>query len=356
MCATEKHMIVVGAGIMGASIAYHLASRGIKVTVIDKDHPAAGATGSSFGWIHTTVSDDAPDALLRRASVADWHRLEKEIPELWVNWTGALSYDDFSLGSQANDSLLRQPGISRLEPALNNPPQRAYYAQQEGAVDPIDATRVLLDKACSLGATLKTQTAVIGFTREGNKITGIETPEGILKADCLILACGTGISPLLDAIGTPLPIMASPAILLRYGATGHVVNTLISGHDIEVRHARNGDLLAVEDYPETGGIDEVASDTLAAMKIALKGTESAQLLSQSVGLRPVPEDGCPVIGFMGDTSGVYVAVMHPAVTCAATLGRMISEELVTGKSLDMLESYRPARFFSGQGGNRRLSS
>lgn len=58
MCATEKHMIVVGAGIMGASIAYHLASRGIKVTVIDKNHQASGATGSSFGWIHTTVNVD----------------------------------------------------------------------------------------------------------------------------------------------------------------------------------------------------------------------------------------------------------------------------------------------------------
>ncbi|VEA65908.1 Uncharacterised protein [Serratia plymuthica] len=60
-------------------------------------------------------------------------------------------------------------------------------------------------------------------------------------------------------------------------------------------------------------------------------------------------DGCPIIGFTGDATGVYVAVMHPAVTCAATLGRMISEELVTGKSLDMLENYRPARFFSAQG-------
>ncbi|MGB8664727.1 MAG: FAD-binding oxidoreductase [Serratia inhibens] len=346
MCATEKHMIVVGAGIMGASIAYHLANRGIKVTVIDKGQPASGATGSSFGWIHSTVSDDAPDALLRRASVADWHRLEKEIPELWVNWTGAISYDDFSLESQADDHLLQQPGISQLEPALNNPPQRAYYAQQDGAVDPIDATLVLLDRACGLGATLKSQTAVIGFTREGNKITGIETSEGVLQADCLILACGTGISPLFDAIGTPLPIMASPAILLRFGATGHVVNTLISGHDIEVRHTRNGDIFAVEDYPVTGGIDNIASDTLAAMKISLKGTESAQLLSQSVGQRPVPADGCPIIGFIGDTTGVYVAVMHPAVTCAATLGRMISEELVTGKALEIPESYRPARFFA----------
>ncbi|CAI0771651.1 Anaerobic glycerol-3-phosphate dehydrogenase subunit A [Serratia proteamaculans] len=200
MCTTEKHMIVIGAGIMGASIAYHLASRGIKVTVIDKDQPSSGATGSSFGWIHTTVSDDAPDAFLRRASVADWQRLEKEIPELWVNWTGALSYDDESLESQPNENLLQQPEISRLEPAFNNPPRRAYYAVYDGAVDPIDATHALLEKACSLGATLKIQTPVIGFLQNGNHVTGIQTPEGVLNAD----------NPEIPAIYRPRRIISAP--------------------------------------------------------------------------------------------------------------------------------------------------
>ncbi|WP_261152227.1 NAD(P)/FAD-dependent oxidoreductase [Serratia quinivorans] len=181
--------------------------------------------------MHTTVSDDAPDAFLRRASVADWQRLEKEIPELWVNWTGALSYDDESLESQPDENLLREPEISQLEPAFNNPPQRAYYAVYDGAVDPIDATHTLLEKACSLGATLKSQTPVIGFIQNGNHVTGIQTPEGVLEADSIILACGTGITPLLDTLGIPLPILASPAILLRFSTEKHLINTLISGHE-----------------------------------------------------------------------------------------------------------------------------
>lgn len=348
MCTTEKHMIVIGAGIMGASIAYHLASRGIKVTVIDKSQPASGATGSSFGWIHTTVSDDAPDAFLRRASVADWQRLEKEIPELWVNWTGALSYDDETLESQPNENCLRQPEISQLEPALNNPPQHAYFAVDDGAVDPIDATRALLEKACSLGATLKSQTSVIGFLRNGNHVTGIQTPEGVLNADAVILACGTGITPLLNTIGIPLSILASPAILLRYSTANHLINTLISGPDVEVRHARNGDILAAEDYPLSGNTENVAAETLAAIKIGLNGADSVSLLSQSVGQRPVPEDGCPIIGFIDDIPGVYVAVMHPAVTCAATVGRMVSEELISGYNPEIPAIYRPARFISLQ--------
>ncbi|CAI1624926.1 Monomeric sarcosine oxidase [Serratia quinivorans] len=346
MCTTEKHMIVIGAGIMGASIAYHLASRGIKVTVIDKDQPSSGATGSSFGWIHTTVSDDAPDAFLRRASVADWKRLEKEIPELWVNWTGALSYDDESLKSQPEENLLQQPEISQLEPAFNNPPQRAYYAVYDGAVDPIDATHALLEKACSLGVTLKSQTPVIGFLRNGNRVSGIQTPEGVLNADSVILACGTGITPLLATLGIPLPILASPAILLRFGTEKHLINTLISGHDVEARHARNGDILAAEDFPLSGNTDNVATETLAAIKTGLNGAASLHLRSQSVGQRPVPKDGCPVIGFIDEVPGVYVAVMHPAVTCAATLGRMVSEELISGNNPEIPAIYHPGRLIS----------
>lgn len=340
----DRHIIIVGAGIIGASIAYHLANRGVKVTVLDQNHPASGATGSSFGWIHSTVSEDAPDVLLRRASVADWHRLEKEVPELWLHWAGALSYDADTLASQAKEKMLEQADIARLEPALNTPPPRAYFAKQDGAVDPIDATRVLLEKACSLGAVLKTQTPVLGFTREGNAITGVETPQGTFNADCVVLACGTGISPLLSAMEISLPVSASPAILLRYDTPDRAINTLLSGDDMEVRHARNGDILAAEDYPATGGIDEIASDALTAITRRLKGTGSARLLSQSVGQRPVPQDGCPVIGFIGSVTGLYVTVMHPAVTCAATVGRMVSEELIGGNSSEIPASYRPARF------------
>lgn len=344
MDLSDRHILIVGAGIIGATIAYHLARRGVKVTVIDQHHPASGATGSSFGWIHSTVSDDAPDVLLRRTSVADWHRLEKEVPELWLHWAGALSYDSDSLAAQAHEKMLEQSVISQLEPAMNNPPPQAYYAKQDGAVDPIDAAHALLDTACRLGAVLKTQTPVTGLVREGNAITGVDTLQGTFNADCVVLACGTGISPLLNAIGISLPIKASPAILLRYSTPDHVINTLISGDDIEVRHARNGDILAAEDYPAVGGADEMASDTLAAIAKRLKGTGSARLLSQSVGQRPVPEDKCPVMGFIGEVTGLYVAVMHPAVTCAATVGRWVSEELIDGKNREIPERYRPTRF------------
>src|SRR5271166_5868058 len=51
-----KHIVICGAGIIGASLAYHLAKRGARVTILDAQHPSAGATGKSFGWLNATFS------------------------------------------------------------------------------------------------------------------------------------------------------------------------------------------------------------------------------------------------------------------------------------------------------------
>ena len=51
---TRDHVIVADAGIIGASIAYHLAKRGARVTLLEKEHPAAGTTKNSFAWLNAS--------------------------------------------------------------------------------------------------------------------------------------------------------------------------------------------------------------------------------------------------------------------------------------------------------------
>lgn len=63
------------------------------------------------------------------------------------------------------------------------------------------------------------------------------------------------------------------------------------------------------------------------------------------GERPVLQDGYPVIGFVDESEGIYVAVMPPAVTCAATISRLVSAELTTGLTPEIPECFRPTRFF-----------
>lgn len=64
----------------------------------------------------------------------------------------------------------------------------------------------------------------------------------------------------------------------------------------------------------------------------------------SVGLRPMPADGIPIIGYLPKVDGVYVCAMHPGVTLAAIVGRLASEEIIDDKASSALCSCRPDRF------------
>ncbi|MGE0973184.1 NAD(P)/FAD-dependent oxidoreductase (plasmid) [Klebsiella sp. WOUb02] len=341
---TKKRIVIVGAGITGVSIAWHLAHLEFDVTIVEQDMPASGATGSAFGWLTGVVNDDAPDVFIRRAALADWHRLGEHIPELQIKWGGSLTYGATSESCLKDERLLHKAEISLLEPALINPPSQARYAAKDGAIDATNATRILLDKACEKGVELNTQTTVIGLCMTEGKVTGVLTSRGKLNADCVVLACGTGIPALTERMVTPVPVLSSPAILLRFAVHQSLIKTIISGDDIEVRHARNGDLLAAEDYPANGNVKETAVAAQMALRSRFTGAESASLIQYSVGERPVIQDGYPVLGFTDESRTVYVASMHPAVTCAATIGRLVSEELCDGQSNTIPQCYRPSRF------------
>jgi len=340
----KRKIVVVGAGITGVSIAWHLASHEFDVTLVEQKMPASGATGSAFGWLTGAVSDEAADALLRRAALTDWHRLEDKIPELQINWSGSLKYGAVSETCVEGASLLQQAEIASLEPALVNPPAHGRYAAKDGAIEATEATRILVEKACEKGAVLQTETTVTSLCITDGKVTGVLTSQGQLDADCVVLACGTGISALTARTGTPVPVLSSPAILLRFTAPRCALKTIISGDDVEVRHARNGDVVAAEDYPANGNVRETAMAAQTAVRSRLKGAESSSLIHYSTGERPVPQDGYPILGFIDESKSLYVASMHPAVTCAATIGRLVCEELSDGKYDAIPQNYRPSRF------------
>lgn len=159
-------MVIVGAGIVGASVAYHLARQGQHVVVVEQAHPAAGATGSSFGWISEGVPEGAPDAFLRREIVADWMRLAQEIPDLWVNWSGALSYGQAPATQNPDNRLLPSAEMNALEPGLRQPDSQAYFAARDGAVDPQEVTQRLLECVSAWGGELLLGRTVTGFLRE----------------------------------------------------------------------------------------------------------------------------------------------------------------------------------------------
>lgn len=341
-----KRIVVIGAGIVGASLAYHLARKGANVTVVDAGEVASGVTATSFAWLNTTHDAPDPIAVLRSAAIDAYHRLEQELPAVKIRWTGALCYGaNIQPGA---DSRITRQRIQALEPQLKKPPEHAQFRAEEGALDAVHTTHALMDGAQAHGARLMTHTRVLGFRMLGSQLTGVETNLGAIDADVVVLAAGTGISALTKLLGVSLPIEASPAIFIRYSAPPGIVRTLISNPAMEVREGVEGTWLAAEDYLGDAPENQpavIARRTAQAIADALEGVTFIEPQLACVGLRPIPADGIPIIGDLPGISRVYVCAMHPGVTLAAIVGRLASEEIMDDRACPVLAPCRPERFF-----------
>lgn len=348
-------VIVVGAGIVGAAIAYHLARQGAQVTVLEQDSPGSGVTRHSFAWINPHGEFPPAARALRAQALADYRRLQHELPALQVRWSGALTYgaaeqqapDTDEPTAEAPTQWLDRAGVAQLEPHLQVLPERARYAPGEGSLDPVAATRTLLDAACTHGARVFDQTRVLGLRVEGQRVLGANTAAGLHRADQVLLASGCATPALLAPLGIQLPVQASPSILIRIHAPPGLVKTLVSNSQLEIREAADGSLLLAEDYIDAQGPqgpEAIAQQALASIRQLFRGAQAITLRSVEVGLRPMPEDQLPIIGPSPRYQGLYLAVMHAGVTLAPTVARLIGQELLHGQTCAELAACRPARF------------
>lgn len=349
-------VVVVGAGIVGASIAYHLARGGAEVVLLDRSVPGAGATGDSFAWIGRGTAGAPPEQLLlRRDALKDYRRLERELPGVQVRWTGSLSWAqgeqadvDTSVGAQTGDGRwVDAHQAARLEPRLQTVPARAELRPGDGAVDPIAVTEALVAGAREHGARLRTGVTVHDLTVNDEYVTGVSTSVGFLPASTVVMANGVDAPRLCRPLGFALPVTSSPALLMRFTAAPGLVQTLVANDRIEIREATDGDLLVAWDYSgETTReeLDRAGQRMLTQLRSSFAGAEDVELVSVRVGDRPMPADGSPVIGPVPGTAGGYLAVMHSAVTLAPTVGRLVADEILHGTQAEKLRQLRPSRF------------
>ena len=169
----------------------------------------------------------------------------------------------------------------------------------------------------------------------------------MLPCDVAVLAAGTGSTKLLGPLGVTMPVVESPAILLRFRTPQRLVDRIVSGPQMEVRQGSDGRLWCAEDYIDDTSANSpemIAAKAMEAIKHSLRRTEGLALESVAVGIRPIPEDDLPIVGFTPQLRGLYAAIMHAGVTLAPVIGRLAAREILDGTQDSLLESCRPARF------------
>lgn len=336
---SSETVIVVGGGIVGASVAYHAARAGVDVTLVDAERPGSGVTASSFAWIGASGWRTGPAAALRRTATDEYHRLEAELPGLPVTWSGSLSWGAADRGrpeAGPGQEIVDAAGVAALEPAVRHPPEWAAWAAGDGAVNAVAVAECLVAGARGNGARVHLETPVTGIVRDAaGCIAGVETTAGLIPGSTVVLAAGTATAALAAPLGIRVPVDPSPAMLLRFRARPGLIRTVMSTPDFDIRQDAAGTLLAAADSAERA---------LAAVHDTFRGTDDVELLSAEVGLRPMPADGEPIVGPVAAVPGLYVAVLHSAVTLAPAVGRLVARELMGGPPEPLLDGCRPDRF------------
>ncbi|GAA3089319.1 FAD-binding oxidoreductase [Rhizobium viscosum] len=350
----KPHVIVVGAGIIGASIAWHLTHKGAAVTVVGEELGGV-ATPCSFAWINASWGNPEFYFHFRRRAMAEWKRLARELPGLPLAWCGGLCWDRpaTDLEAYADEHGGWGYGISRLnreesallEPGLGEYPDFALYIAEEGAVEPVAAARLLLADAEAHGATFVHAT-VNGLLQSAGRIVGVVTSEGILEADHVVLAAGAGSVPIAASAGITLPLSAPAGLIVHSRSISKRLNGLVMTPQLHMRQTVDGRIIAGSDF---GGGDPgedhqaSAAELFARVRAMIMDNADLKLDFFTVGYRPTPADGFPIIGNAG-LPGLYVTVMHSGVTLAPLAGLLAAEELLSGKGDEGLMPFRLQRF------------
>lgn len=354
--AAKPSVVVIGAGIVGASIARSLAVAGARVTVVDAGEAGGVATRSSWAWIN--ASSGRPEAYfrLRARSLQEWRALDGAVPDLAIDWSGSLIWNRPQADLEAVAAervawgqslrLVDRDEIARMEPALADPPSRAIHVAEEGAVDPIPATLAFLKDAERHGAVMRKKTPVRRLALDGGRVVGVGTDAGIIAADEVVVAAGTATPALAATAGVAVPLKPAPGIVIRTRPHRRLIARMLVSPEIELRQMPDGRVFAVgtiEDRNVPERAPEVAAALFADVKRMLRAGDDLVLDSHATAYRPIPVDGFPAVGRAG-VSGLYVAVMHSGVTLAAGIGRFAAEEILDGRRDPLLDPYGLDRF------------
>lgn len=367
-----KRIVIIGAGIIGATIAYYLSCRtNYSITILDRNTPGSGASGHSFAWVNAFGKDPRDYHTLNRRSLDMWYRLERQLDvDIGIHYGGEMRWEskrDRALQLQTRIRQLQTWGYPcRLiseEEMLDLEPEicpkdvsAASFSEADLHIETYKFIGICLEKACETGTEFIPNTNVVNFTKHNKKIKSVITSKSEFPCDIVILASGVETTHLASKIGVDIPQQRSPGIVIKTTPCPKVLHTVAVIHAppiqdnlqyLHLRQLTDGTLRIGQGTQEGINRDdsqEHADELLDYAKEYIPIIGNAQAIPTPIGYRPMPLDGYPIIGFTKAIQNMYIALMHSGVTLAPLVGEMATLEILDEVDVDWFKPYRLERF------------
>jgi glycine cleavage system aminomethyltransferase T/glycine/D-amino acid oxidase-like deaminating enzyme len=373
--------VIIGAGIVGNSLAHHLTRLGeTDVTLIDKGplpNPG-GSTGHASNFIfpvdHSKEMTSLTLESLRqyveldvftRSGGIEIARTEQRMHELGRRLSSAKAWGIEPV------SMLTPEAVKELVPFIDEQLiLGGFYTPGAGVVDSLQAGTLMRERAIKAGLTVAANTEVLGFELSRGRITGVRTTRGDIEAEKVVIACGAW-SPLLARMaGASIPLTPMVHQMIDIGPAPRFANSkglieypIVRDMDTNMYERQEGTGLEIGSYahrPLTLDADEIPSIEEAAltptelpftqhdfdpqMEIALElmpeivGDESVGVKYAINGVLSVTYDGMPLLGEIPEVAGLWSAAAI-WIKEGPGAGKTVAELMVYGESeIDVYES------------------
>jgi glycine/D-amino acid oxidase-like deaminating enzyme len=379
-----SEVVVIGAGIVGASCADALTARGLRVTVVERAGIAGGTSSACEGNILASDKEPGPELDLVLLSMRLWLQARDDLGEAALEYEAkggvvvarsAAAAEGLAhrtahqrvAGVDAQDVGLE--AIRDIEPNLTRDLVGGAWYPQDAQVQPMLATASLLRRARAGGATLHTGTTVTNVLRDAaGRVSGVVTDSPTIptiSAKWVVNAAGSWAGTIAELAGAPIPILPRRGFLLvteplpriirhKVYTADYVANVASSDAGLEtsvVIEGTRGGTILIGASRERVGFDRTWSievvRRLARQAIGIfPFLADVSLLRTYIGFRPYCPDHLPVIGEDARVPGLVHACGHEGagIGLSAGTGHLVAQH-IAGLPMDMdLAPFRPDRF------------
>ena len=379
MPATRTDIAIIGGGVIGNSIAYHLVRQGRHVLVIERSGIASepAASWASAGGVRRQGRHPA-EALLASEAIQRWPTLSEELEaDLHYRQDGQLLLAESDSEAEQiaafvqhqhalgfNDvQLIDRAAVLQLVPGLNPQVVAGSYSPADGQASPPHTTRAFAQAAQRHGALYWTNTAALSLFTSASRVTGVHTTRGDIEAQHTVLAAGAWSNELALTAGLRLPIRtAALQMLLSTPAQPGILRPVISAlsRKLSLKQLDDGSFFIGGGWPGdlspdrrsyTTRPDSISGNWSTACEL-LPAVALQRIARSWCGLEALSIDDIPFIGFAPGLDGLTLALGFSGhgFALAPSVGQAIADQLAErpAPALDDLSPARIARFDPAQ--------